>query len=210
MSLLEPDPREPEPPSEAVAKMCGDLGLRPINSSAAAFASLISGLRETHVNGGAFLAGFEIDENRTFDFYASHNCLANLWEDGPSKRKIIDLLLFHPVIRDALPEMRIPERPGSSAKFEREDPFQVDGIFAALLYEGGAYSGRSHGNGRSEKELALAVCDEMFELRYGEASVYSSDYPWTDWFHSESWDKSVVVIDKRRRLLWLLCVTDTD
>jgi hypothetical protein len=89
------------------------------------------------------------------------------------------------------------------------NPFLLDGHFAALLHNGGAYWQRK-GDGREEKEFAIKVCEEIFGLRYDEISCDLSGTAWTPWFCGIAWDLTIVVFDRRLRCIWLFAITDTD
>jgi hypothetical protein len=86
-----------------------------------------------------------------------------------------------PTFRQAVPELKIPDTLSQGAGFELSTPFTLDGAFAQALYHGGAYH-KQQGDGKKEKELAIAVCDAMFGGRFGEVSRYTSHEPWTPWF----------------------------
>jgi hypothetical protein len=200
--------QQPSVSREELVQICRkiDLLVVPLPSQLDSF---VSDLRKTHDNGGAFVLAFDFGQNDIFDFYASRNQLADVKIKESGNLTILDALLTHKAIRDVAPELKIPDSLDESSGFSLTNSFYLDGTFASLLHQGGAYW-KAAGDGRREKELALSVCDAMFGLRYAEVGVYSSNRRWTRWFHGVAWDISVVVIDKRIRRLWLLFVTDTD
>lgn len=61
-----------------------------------------------------------------------------------------------------------------------------------------------------QKLSALNVCDAMFGLRFGEITLAETFEPWTPWFCNIAWDMTIVIFDRRQRLLWLFATTDTD
>jgi hypothetical protein len=121
-------------------------------------------LRETHSNGDALIAAFDIAPNAALDWFASRNRFA--------EEEILPRLFGQETVTATLPALTIPLPMRSPCvRFKLESSFRIDGILAQLLYQGGAYW-QAHGTGRAEKELALAVCDTLFDLRYGEVSVH--------------------------------------
>jgi hypothetical protein len=86
--------------------------------------------------------------------------------------------------------------------------FTLDGSLASSLYHGALITEKR--DGKKEKELALALCNAMFDLRFGEVNRYTSPEMWTPWFYGIEWDSSDVILDRRLRRLWLIAITDTD
>ena len=107
-----------------------------------------------------------------------------------------------------MPDVRIPESKVDSG-LTLGDPFLLDGRFAHSLHQGGAYWTPKE-NGRPAKTLAVAICESMFGLRYGEIALAESHNAWTPWFHGIAWDLTEVVFDRRLRRLWIFALTDTD
>ena len=56
-----------------------------------------------------------------------------------------------------------------------------------------------------EAAARALICD-----RFDDILVYETRRAWSPFFHDVAWDFSWVVVDKRERLLHLLCATDTD
>jgi hypothetical protein len=199
-AILEPDSAQPRPTFGDVLEMTQRVGLNRVTLPEKPFSDFLRCLRESHRNGGAHIAAFDVSPDNIFDWFASRNRL--------SDEELIDGLIFHPAIRAALGELAIPEIKPSTG-LALGDPFQLDGTFAHLLHHGGAYWNAKN-DGRSAKTLALDVCDAMFGLRYGEVSLVESSEAWTPWFHGVAWDLTEVVFDRRLRRLWVFVVTDTD
>lgn len=87
----------------------------------------------------------------------------------------------------------------------------LDGLIAELLVMGGAFKSKVfQGSGKEAKELSLKLCRELFEERYEDIIVFTSSTPWSEWFCRIGWDITILVIDKRKRLVWGLALTDTD
>jgi len=201
MELLEPDWKQPRPTAIEVHEMCGRVQLTPVNLPAQPFDVFLKRVRESHYSGGAHLAAFDVGADPVFDWFSSRN---RLWDEG-----LLDSLLVHPAIRQALPELLIPSSPPVQSELAMSDQFLFDGVLANMLYHGGAY-GQAKGDGRAEKAFALDVSEAMFGLRFGEVNCYMTSYAWTPWFEGIAWDFTAVLFDRRVRRLWIFAVTDTD
>ena len=198
--ILEPDWAQPRPTFADVRAMTQRISLAPVTLPEKPFSDFLRYLRESHSNGGAHIAAFDVPPDATFDWFASRNRL--------SEEELIDTLITHPAIREALSEIRVPEIKASTG-LSLADPFLLDGRLARCLYAGGAYWNAKN-DGKASKSLALDVCHAMFGLRYGEVSLFESSQAWTPWFHGIAWDLTEIVFDRRLRRLWVFVVTDTD
>lgn len=176
--------------------------VQPLEIESPILQEFLARVRGNHLNGGAHLFCFAIGPNETYDFYEGRN--------GWSIDAHIDLLLEHPAILSNLGPIKAksPIVSGLNDKPVRSS-FELDSIFAQLLYDGGAYW-KPQGDGREAKEFAVRVCDEMFGLRYGEVSLDKTGVRWTPWFYDVAWDLTIALFDKRLRRLWLFALTDTD
>lgn len=201
MELLEPDWSQPKPSPEEATAMCRRIALGTVILPEYPFDEFIQSINMSHRNGGVQIAAFDIGADSVFDWFASRN---RLWEFG-----ILDGLLVRSTIRETVLELKIPETFPEGAGFGMGTSFTLDGGLASSLYRGGAYH-KPTGDGRKEKELALAVCNAMFGLRFGEVNRYTSTAMWTPWFYGIAWDSSDVILDRRLRRLWLVAITDTD
>ena len=184
--------------------MWARVTLTAVNLPTEPFGKFIAQVRRSHDNGGAYLAAFDVGTDPVFDWYASRNRLS---EDG-----LLEGFVTHSVVREALPELRIPAsiKPSTcNGGFRMFDEFLLDGTLAHVLYRGGAYT-KPQGDGSAEKMLALEVCEAMFGLRYGEILCNPNYDAWTPWFKGIAWDLTIVVFDLRTRRIWFLAVTDTD
>ena len=180
--------------------MCRRIGLTQVSLPEEPFGEFLRQLRQSHDHGGVHLVAFEVSADITFDWFASRNRL--------SDDDLVDSLLIHPTIRGSLPNLAIPESKVSSG-LSLANPFDLDGRFAHSLHFGGAYWTPKE-NGKSAKTLAVAVCEAMFGLRFGEIALAQTSEAWTPWFHGVAWDLTAVVFDRRLRRLWIFAVTDTD
>ena len=199
---LEPDWNQPRPPLDEVRLMCNRISVHPAELASEALDRFLERVRKSHVNGGAHLAAFRLGPDVVFDWFASRNRLTD--------ERLIDSLIVHPAIREALPEMEIPESKADTG-LTMGDPFLLDGRLARVLYSGGAYAyANVNRDGREAKTLAIEVCDAIFGLRFEELSLLESFQAWTPWFNGIAWDMTVVLFDRRLRRLSILAITDTD
>jgi hypothetical protein len=201
MKLLEPDWNQPKPSPSEATEMCSRVQLTRVLLHDQPFNVFAESINNSHTNGGLQLAAFEIGVNAIFDWFASRNRLTEF--------DVLDSLLVRPTIREALPELGVPDNLPDGAGFGLSTSFTLDGNFAHSLYHGGAYHKKT-GDGRREKELAARVCDAMFGLRFAEVSRYTSSKTWTRWFGGIAWDSSDILFDGRLRRLWIIAITDTD
>src|SRR6516164_1320552 len=100
MDLLVPDWNQRKPTPDNVREMVQRIQLTPVRLPAHPFDKFLDRVRDSHVNGGAHLAAFNVGPDDVFDWFASRK---RLWEE-----RILDLLVLHPVIAEAIPELRIP------------------------------------------------------------------------------------------------------
>jgi hypothetical protein len=156
---LEPDWNQLRPPPDEVRLMCSRISVSRTELAPEALERLLECIRKSHSNGGAHLAAFTVPPDGVFDWFASRNRLAD--------EHLIDSLIVPPAIREALPQILIPESETNTG-LEMGDPFLLDGRLARTLYSGSAYTTEA-GNGWEAKTLAIEVCDAIFGLRFGEA-----------------------------------------
>ena len=180
--------------------MCSRISLNRVELRSEALDRFLECVRKSHGNGGAYFAAFAVGPDSAFDWFASRNRLAD--------ERLIDSLIVHPTIREALAQLQIPESKVETG-LKMGDPFLLNGRLAHVLYYGGAYT-RAGGDGRVDSDLALQVCDAIFGLRFGELSLLESFDAWTPWFKGIAWDTTVALFDRRLRRLSILAITDTD
>ncbi len=167
---------------------------------------------ETHPNGKILLAGFQVQSDEEFEYFVSRRWLAPY--------DVYSAMLSGKEVREALPELEIPVAlptdffqfpfsKGPSGCFTWKSPFTFDGDLAHDLWHGGAYW-KPSGDGRTEKQFALAFCKAIFEERFAEIEYYRCSDAWTNWFYDVAWDWTAILFDSRLRNLWVLAATDTD
>ncbi|HXR39269.1 MAG TPA: hypothetical protein VN776_09255 [Terracidiphilus sp.] len=212
MDLLEPDWNQPRPTLQEALSICSRIKLTHFEVQSEVVKRVLDCLCESHSNGGALLAATRVGPDEAFDWFASRNRLLEF--------DILPHLLRRKEVRESLPELMIPTTGDSLGQsvscpisaaggFKMESSFLFDGQLAQRLYMGGAY-GQPRGDGKVSKELAIGFCDALFEQRFSEVHFFSSYDAWTPWFHQIAWDWTAILFDLRKRLLWILAVTDTD
>jgi hypothetical protein len=231
MELLNPDWNQEKPTFVQARAMCQQvpLEIRPLIDPRVD--SVLNRIRETHANGGALFASFNVGPSKAFDWFASRG---RLLEFG-----ILRQLLDRVEVSSALPTLKIqPSRREDPAflvhrlgdyelgnygfgddfgvgdveyngNFRMTSSFLFDGELAQALYAGGAYTS-AQGDGRAEKENSLAFCEALFGLRLSEVWYCSSHSDWTPWFANIAWDWTGVLFDRRVRALSILAITDSD
>jgi hypothetical protein len=158
-------------------------------------------LRRISVNGAVIFGRFQIDGNKSLDWFASRN----RWDE-------VDFfyqLLGHPALRQRWPELTEKIRDEEFPDFEWGSSLTLDGELARSLVIGGAYE-RFKGPPREAKNLAARFCEALFDDRYLDIEVFWCWNAWSAWFHDIAWDRTCVIIDRRLRSIGLLCSTDTD
>lgn len=188
-----------EPPTPAaIREMWDALDVQRVSPANAAVSTYLDAVQATHVNGGALLYGFSISPNTVFDWFGSHNRLDEVFLGFINLR----------VVRETAPELL---KDASDPELQQKwgMPFILEGELTATLVSGGAYE-RFRGSPDEAKSLAASFCRVLLEDRYADVGIYWSCKPWSPWFFDVAWDYTYVVLDKRKRLLWLLAVTDTD
>lgn len=193
--------------------MCSQVVLTPVAIEAESIAKVLSSIRASHSNGGAFLKAVRVGDSGVFDWFASRNRLLEY--------EIMPLLLHRSEIRDLLPELSIradlvyPNETdactlSSSGGFKFDNPFLLDGQLAQNIFAGGAYAPATTIDGRTAKRLAMDFCEAVFDQRYEDVCLFTSYQAWTPWFAGIAWDWTGILFDRRKRTLWILAVTDED
>jgi hypothetical protein len=168
-----------------------------------AVTALLDALRETHDNGGAMLAGFRVNADDVIGWFASRNRL--------KEYDLFPHFLGSQAVRDALPELQVPQPLGRELGFEPSwtGTLTIDGELAARLVHGGAYD-TFEGSATEAKRLGAAFVDALVGDRHTDFKVYRSDEAWAPWFCDIAWDTTWILVDRRTPTVLLLCLTDTD
>jgi hypothetical protein len=193
-----------------------ELSFRTLDIDHPAAAAVLDELRRTHDNGGALLKRFTLDsDDDVLHWFASRNRFGEY--------DFFQIFLGSQAVRDALPQLQVPEQLGrdlgfgESRQLGRDLGFAqswsgtltLDGELAAMLVAGGAYE-RFKGTPTEAKRLCAAFVDAIVGDRHGDFVVYETSRPWSPWFYDIAWDKTWALIDQRQDEVILLCVTDTD
>lgn len=88
-------------------------------------------------------------------------------------------------------------------------PLTLDGDFAQHLVRGGAYEDFK-GTMAGVKEIGRKFSEYIFQNRFEEVKLFSSEDAWTQWFFDIAWDKTWIILDEGEQKLWIICITDTD
>lgn len=189
------------PQFEDRVRMWAELDIDARTPVAEDVARYCSYLRTTYSNGEVRFQTFYVSPHPVFDWYASRNQLHEMGFFGK-------IWSVRPV------EAMMPERPFdlnfyATNVFSGSTPFVLGGTLASVLAFGGAYGrhelGSLHAKQTGEAAAAALICD-----RFDDMLVYGAHTAWSPFFNDVAWDYSSVVVDKRERLLHILCATDTD
>jgi hypothetical protein len=99
MELLNPVSNQERPTFTQARAMCQQVPLEIRSLMNPRFDSVMNRLRETHANGGALFASFNVGPNQAFDWFASRNLLLQFG--------ILRQLLDRVEVTSALPELQI-------------------------------------------------------------------------------------------------------
>lgn len=203
MGMLEPDWKDTHSPYSNPRKIWDEVRFALETFEDPRIDQCLYALRQTRVNGGARLGGFRVSEHKGFDWFASRNRLDEI--------DFFEHFLNSPIVSSLLPDTGRPEDKEDlqwPPNFEWGSPFTFDGEIAERLALGGCYA-TFPGMPTEAVELARSFRGAVFGERYTEVRPYRSFDRWHPWFHyveHSTW----LLIDKRYRRLWLLCLTDTD
>ncbi|MCA9176210.1 MAG: hypothetical protein KDB14_17105 [Planctomycetales bacterium] len=176
-----------------------ELPLRVLSCSEST-ARLVEVLQATHVNGGAVCVSLEPAD-------------ASAWEtlefsDLPTLEQLLQLAC-HPAMRDAAPDLQIPERVECTEDWQLTNPLAMEGDLAYQLLMGGAYDS-FEGGLEEARSLARAFIDSLLDDRVLQASAAWCHAPWTPWFADVAWDTTYLIRDMEARRFTLLAITDSD
>ena len=211
MGMLEPDWEDESSPRDNLRRIWGEVRLEPVGVSGPAIDDCLEALRQTRTLGGVRLGCFHVPEHESFDYFASRNLLVDV--DSGDEPGFARHFFSSPAVRSLFPEAGTAGLPGDDMLdfppvLRWGSPFTFEGEIAERIFHGGAY--RSF---RGPPARAIATSRRFREAIYGERYTdvmpYTSHDRWHEWFHyveHSTW----LLIDKRYRSIWLLCITDTD
>ncbi len=167
-------------------------------------------LLKKHIGGKLNFRGFQVKENKTFDWFCSRGMLSdiNFEERFLLSKKVIST--FDLIEDDDFNyATTIDKKP---SKLEWKSPFTIDGELAALLFHGGVYGSTINKDPKQVKDLAQAFCKELFNENYHNTAVwfYKNGGAWNSWYWDFYIDWTYLIICLKSRTIWLLAFTDTD
>ena len=210
--MLEPDWEDVSSPRTDLRRIWGEVRFEPVEVSGSAIDDCLGTLRQTRTLGGARLGCFYVPEHEVFDWFASRNLLVDV--DGGDEPGFVRHFFSSPtVVRSLFSEAETAGLPEDDMldfppAFQWGSPFTFEGEIAERIFQGGAYA-----SFRGPPARAIATARRFREAIYGERYTdtrpYTSYDRWHEWFHHVehfTW----LLIDKRYRSIWLLCITDND
>ncbi|WKU21675.1 hypothetical protein Q3A90_18065 [Priestia megaterium] len=167
---------------------------RDLNSEVSVLLKVISNL---YLNGGGLFYSFDI---------VNKQVLENLKENNSSN---IEKILQNRIILEALTELQVeaPFQVKLNFQIKTLEQFELD--LTEFLQNGGAYT-QYEGDREELKNIIKGFCSSLFGNHSNEVNVYYTSQPWTDWFGELGFDATWIFIDKSKKKLYLLCITDMD
>ena len=188
------------PENEGIAAMWQTEIFTRVKFSAPALDELLAAFRTMNRFGGAEFAMFSFRSDPVIHWFVSRGIFNEI--------NFFEHLFSSPALRSAQPYLK-PRKSLSSLKWRWTDPYFLADEFAQALKAGGAYE-NFPGSDIEAKTLGEQVCDALFGDRYEDIHICTTGDPWGGWFRGIAWDWTWVGVDKARRKIWLLCLTDTD
>ncbi len=174
---------------------------------APAFDVFANHVRACHVNGGIVYARFRVRDVA--------NGLPPFPDFPPDAfRQAVVSFLNSAQVRTSMPELgEVGQEEPTAAPMgfvrSRCDGLTLDGEFAHVLVQGGAYE-HFKGKASEAKAVGLAAYTALFGERYSSVRVYRSDMSWSEFFFDVAYDVSWLVVDDTAHEVTLICITDTD
>jgi len=165
-----------------------------LNSEVRVLLKVISNL---YLNGGGLFYSFNI---------VNEEVLENLKKNNSN---YIEEIIQNRVIVEVLTELQI------EAPFQVKPNFQLKTLqefelnLTKFLQSGGAYN-RYEGDSRELIKMIKGFCSSLFGNHSNKVNVYYTSQPWTDWFGELGFDATWIFIDRDKKKLHLLCITDMD
>jgi len=164
-----------------------------IDTNNSSVEQLINTFKEQNLIGGAIISCFKVHNENFLKKYHIRK---------------MDMSTSLDIINN-LEELKIHTSDKYKFRFKEQLAVMLDGSIAAQILWGGAYEGFKE-RPVIAKQLAVNVCQYMFQNRYEDIKVFESYRPWTDWFYDVAWDVTWMVLDSREQKMWFICATDTD
>jgi len=207
--MLDADWGVTRPDRDAIERVWSSASFERVAVEAPAVTSYVDAVAETRPGGDARWCCIEVPKSRTLEWFAARNCLAEA-------DFFQHLLASAPVLAElGLDPEADPDgpTPAPAPEFTVESPLTLDGLLAELLVHGGSRSygdvvDQSYGTAARAKRLARDAHDEVVQDRYEEVTVHRTREPWCGWFGDPAWNLTLVAVDRRYRLAWVLVATD--
>ncbi|MGE6597859.1 hypothetical protein [Bacillus proteolyticus] len=171
-----------------------------IETNDSSIEQLIHTFKEQNLHGGAVISCFKVHNENFFKEIPRG-------EDGHKRffRRIFNSL----DIINNLEALKIHTSEKYKCRFKERQAVMLDGSIATQILCGGAYV-EFQERPVVAKQLAVNLCQYMFQDRYEDIKALESYRPWTDWFYGIAWDTTWMVLDSKEHKMWLICVTGTD
>jgi hypothetical protein len=201
--LRSTDPRQARPTELEITAFWGSVRIEwRASDEVVSNARWVEEMRRLYRNGGVAATRFElVGETAVFDWFAQRNRL-------DEEIQICTHLVARIEILRALfgSESEVP-RPDAGA-FRADAGFLLDGELAAHLALGGAHLPFG-GSDAEAQVIARQLADALTEGRASEVTVFRAQAAWHPWFKNTSaFDRTWVVIDRRRRVVTMVATTD--
>lgn len=186
----------------SLEEVWGEATFERIDLGAKSVEEYVDAMAATRRHGDARYCCVEIPPSTELDWFASRNCLADA--------DFFARLLGSDTVADEL-GLEVSEEPDVSMTVETA--LSMDGTLAEQLVHGGTVSygdtvEQQYGTFARAKRLAEECRDDIVEDRYEEVTVHRTREPWCEWFGEPHWNFTMVVVDRRYRLAWVLVATD--
>lgn len=200
MAILNPENSFPS--EQEIETMFQELKVDSYPLENSAIEHLLRVFRKIYVNGGAEFVRFKLSHHPVLDRLYYHHQL----------NKINFLERFLKMDRTQAILSSIDESMGLKFPIHLQDDssaFTLDGELAKTLFRGGVYQ-KFGGTPQEAKIIGVNFCQALFGDRYNDISLYTCYEPWSNWFGGVAWDLTWWGIDRPHKILWMLCVTDSD
>lgn len=206
-----------------VAELVPEIEFEPVEVTDPEILNVVSIFDEVFVNGGATLAVLRVTNRPALAYRAAghidagtpfyeHLFTSDAFDAAAEELDVGDELLVD------LHRAQFEE-----PTLERLSPYKIDGHLASHLMFGGAYydferggpewkdAPETYGTAADAKRMSEEFVETAFDYRFTDLEAYRTDEQWCDWFRNVPiWDETIIVLDKRYRLIWTLCLTDAD
>ena len=158
-------------------------------------------IKQKYSNGSVLFYQFKVQGDNTFHFYASRNRLLEI--------DFINKLFSKQVFKETAKELTGIDKIEVNNSNWMSDIFSLPGDLARRIYYGGAYS-QEHFSAENAFNLSVNFIDAIADKRYADFNSWILGGNWSDWFFNIAWDYSVLLFDKGKSVVTLICMTDTD